>query len=58
MDYPKYVRVNEKFIRPNEPPNFGDSTKARRFWLKPSLNFTELIHEMCEAISQQYLCNS
>ena len=55
LDYKKYVRVNQKFIRPNEPKKLcGDSGKAQKIlrW-KPSLNFTELIHEMCEAVSQK-----
>ena len=55
LDYKKYVRVNQRFIRPNEPQKLcGDSTKAQKIlgW-KPSLNFTELIHEMCEAVSQK-----
>jgi GDPmannose 4,6-dehydratase len=55
LDYQKYVRLNKKFIRPNEPQKLcGDSTKARKIlgW-KPSLNFTELIHEMCKPISQK-----
>jgi GDPmannose 4,6-dehydratase len=53
LDYQKYVRVNEKFIRPNEPQKLcGDSTKAQNIlnWT-PSLSFNELIHEMCEAVS-------
>jgi GDPmannose 4,6-dehydratase len=55
LDYSKFVRVNQKFIRPNEPQKLcGDSSKAQKIlgW-KPSLNFTELIHEMCEAVSQK-----
>jgi GDPmannose 4,6-dehydratase len=55
LDYQKYFRVNKKFIRPNEPQKLcGNSSKARKHlgW-KPSLNFTELIHEMCEAVSQK-----
>ena len=54
LDYQKYIRINKKFIRPNEPQKLcGDSTKARKIlgW-KPSLNFTEMIHKMCEAISR------
>ena len=53
LDYLKYVRVNQKFIRPNEPQKLcGDSSKAQKIlgW-KPSLSFTELVHEMCEAVS-------
>ncbi len=55
LDYKKYVRVNKKFIRPNEPQRLcGHPSKAKNFlnW-KPSLNFTELIHEMCEAVYQK-----
>ena len=51
MDYQKYVWVNQKFIRPNEPQRLcGDSSKAQKIlnW-KPSLSFTELIHEMCKS---------
>ena len=53
LDYQQYVRVNQKFIRPNEPQLLcGDSSKAQKFlnW-NPSLTFTELIHEMCETVS-------
>ena len=53
LDYQKYVRINKKFIRPNEPQRLcGDSSKAQKIlgW-KPSLSFTELVHEMCEAVS-------
>ena len=52
LDYQKYVRVNQKFIRPNEPQRLcGDPTKAQKFlnW-KPSLGFSELIHDMCESV--------
>ena len=55
LDYQKYVRVNQKFIRPNEPRKLcGDSSKAKEIlnW-KPSLGFSELIHEMCKAVSQK-----
>jgi GDPmannose 4,6-dehydratase len=51
LNYKKYVRVNKKFIRPNEPQKLcGDSSKAQKIlnW-KPSLSFTELIHEMCKS---------
>ena len=53
LDYQKYVRVNPKFFRPNEPKILrGDSSKAQKIlgW-KPSLSFIELVHEMCEAVS-------
>ena len=51
LDFEKYVMVNKKFLRPNEPLKLcGDSTKARNTlgW-KPSLSFSKLIHKMCEA---------
>ena len=51
LDYKKYVRVNQKFMRPNEPQRLcGDSSKAQNTlgW-KQSLSFSELIHKMCEA---------
>ena len=41
LGYQKYVRVNKKFIRPNEPQRLcGDSSKAQKIlnW-KPSLSF-------------------
>ena len=50
LDYSKYIRVNKKFIRPNEPQRLcGDSSKAQKIlnW-KPSISFKELIHEMCK----------
>ena len=52
LDYQKYVRVNQKFIRPNEPQKLcGDSSKAQNIlgW-KPSLSFSELIYEMCKSV--------
>ena len=59
LDYEKYVMVNKKFIRPNEPQKLcGDSSKAQKFlnW-KPSLNFTELIYEMCKSkrVNRRYI---
>ena len=53
LDYQKYVRVNKKFIRPNEPQKLrGDSSKAQKIlkW-KPSLSFHELVHEMCKSVN-------
>lgn len=55
LDHTKYIRLNEKFIRPNEPKKLcGDSSKARNIlkW-KPTLNFSEIIYAMCEAVSQK-----
>ncbi len=54
LDYQKFVKVNPKFMRPNEPQKLcGDSSKARSIlnW-KPSLIFSELVHEMCEAVKR------
>lgn len=51
LDYKKYIRANNKFIRPNEPQKLcGDSSKAQKIlgW-KPSVSFRELIFLMCEA---------
>ena len=53
LDYQKYVSINQKFIRPNEPQKLcGDSSKAKNIlgW-KPSLSFSELVEEMCKAAS-------
>ncbi len=51
LDYRKYVRVNKKFMRPNEPQKLcGDSSKARNVlkW-KPTFTFSDLVHEMCKS---------
>ena len=59
LDHKKYVRINPKFIRPNEPQKLcGDSSKAQKIlgW-KSSLSFKQLVHNMCEA-TQNNLCNS
>ncbi len=52
LDFEKYVLVNKKFLRPNEPNKLcGDASKARKIlgW-KPSLSFAELIYEMCKPV--------
>ena len=54
LDYQKYVRVNKKFIRPNEPQRLcGDSSKAKNVlgW-KPSIRLSEIITKMCQAASK------
>lgn len=59
LDHKKYVRINPKFVRPNEPQKLcGDSSKAQKIlgW-KSSLSFKQLVHNMCEA-TQNNLCNS
>ena len=51
LDFQNYLRVNNKFIRPNEPQKLcGNASKAQKTlgW-EPTLNFTEIIHEMCGA---------
>ena len=51
LDYQKYVRINKKFIRPNEPQKLrGDSSKAQKIlgW-KPSVTFEQIVKSMCEA---------
>ena len=55
LDYHGFVRLNKKFIRPNEPQKLcGDSTKARKVlgW-KTSLGFSETVQNMCEAVSRK-----
>ena len=54
LDYSKYVYVDKKLIRPNEPKKLcGDSTKAKTIlgW-KTSLSFSETVKNMCEAVSK------
>ena len=50
LDYQKFVRTRQKFIRPSEPTKLcGDSTKARKeLGWKTSLSFKEVIYSMCE----------
>ena len=55
LDYQKYVRVNQKFIRPNEPQKLcGNSSKARSVlgW-KTSLRFSDIVETMCKAVSEK-----
>ena len=50
LDYRKYVRVNEKFIRPDESiPLVGDYGKIKReLGWQPSKKFGEMIEEMVD----------
>jgi GDPmannose 4,6-dehydratase len=51
LDHERYVRINPKFVRPNEPVQLcGNSSKAQKIlgW-KPSVSFEKMVHEMCEA---------
>jgi len=54
LDYSRYVHIDQKLIRPNEPQKLcGDSTKAKSIlgW-KTSLSFSETVKNMCEAVSK------
>ena len=51
LNHEKHVRINPKFVRPNEPTKLcGDSSKAQNIlgW-KPSVSFEKIVSEMCEA---------
>ena len=51
LDYQKHIRINPKFVRPNEPVQLcGDSSKAQNVlgW-KPSITFEQMVKCMCEA---------
>jgi GDPmannose 4,6-dehydratase len=51
LDHQKHIRINPKFVRPNEPVQLcGDSSKAQNIlgW-KPSFSFEKIIKSMCEA---------
>ena len=55
LDHKKHIRINPKFVRPNEPSQLcGDSSKAQNIlgW-KPSVSFEQVIHEMCEAAEKR-----
>ena len=52
LDYQKLIRINPKFVRPNEPAQLcGDSSKARNLlgW-NPTVSFEEIVQGMCEAV--------
>jgi GDPmannose 4,6-dehydratase len=51
LDYEKYVRIDERFLRPAEVDLLvGDATKAReRLGWEPQCTFAEMIREMVEA---------
>ena len=51
MDWQKFVKTNEKFLRPNEVDHLlGDSSKAKKDlnW-KPEVSFEELVKMMVES---------
>lgn len=54
LDYEKHIRINQKFVRPNEPQKLcGDSSKAQNIlgW-NPSSSFEYLVHVMCKAAEE------
>jgi len=56
LDYEDYVRVNPKYVRPEELSYLcGDCTKSKEIlgW-KPEYNFEKLIDEMLEFFLKQY----
>ena len=56
MDYSRYVQVNQKFIRPNEPQKLcGDSSKVKNIlgWNHLYV-FQEIVEEMCKAASNNF----
>ena len=60
LGHQKHIRINPKFVRPNEPVQLcGDSSKAQNVlgW-KPSVSFEKMVHEMCEAAQSSNLWNS
>ena len=60
LDHEKYVRINPKFVRPNEPRKLcGDSSKAKKvFGWKPTISFDQMVHKMCKATQSSNLWNS
>jgi len=51
LDYHNFVKINERFVRPNEPQRLcGDPSKAKTIlgW-RTTYSFTEIIQEMCQA---------
>jgi GDPmannose 4,6-dehydratase len=52
LDHQKLIRINPKFVRPNEPAQLcGDASKAQNLlgW-NPTVSFEEIVHGMCEAV--------
>ena len=55
LDHQKHIRINPKFVRPNEPVQLcGDSSKAQNIlgW-KPSVPFEQIIKSMCKAAEKR-----
>lgn len=50
LDPAQHIKINEKYLRPEELPYLnGDSSKARKeLGWEPNYSFTELLHEMCD----------
>ena len=54
LDHQKHIRINPKFVRPNEPVQLcGDSSKAQNIlgW-KPTVSFKKMVQEMCKAAQE------
>jgi GDPmannose 4,6-dehydratase len=57
LDHQKHIRINPKFVRPNEPVQLcGDSSKAQNLlgW-SPSVPFEQIIRSMCKAAEKNQL---
>lgn len=56
LDWEKYVKIDERFMRPAEVPDLkGDASKARaRLGWAPETSFGELVHMMVEADVARY----
>jgi GDPmannose 4,6-dehydratase len=55
MDYRKYVRIDEKNLRPNELHYLkGDSTRIRELGWKPEYNFVTMLYEMIDYWKEVY----
>ena len=54
LDYRNYIKIKKKYFRPTDRVKLcGDSSKARgELNWKLSLNFRDIVHTMCEAVSK------
>ena len=55
-DYKKYIKINKRYLRPNELYHLrGDATKAKKIlkW-KPIITFDEMIDEMIENLENRF----
>ena len=57
LDHQKHIRINPKFVRPNEPVHLcGDFSKAQKIlgW-KPTVTFGEIVHKMCKVAEKKII---